>query len=122
MPPPKSPSVASSHGKTPRRNPSPKKAALQGAVVYVDVHTTEGEDASGIFIELLQQMGARCFKSWSWNPRASMSPVDGVDPSQTIGKVGITHVVYKDGGLRTLEKVKYAGGLVKCVGVGWVLE
>ncbi|KAJ5708367.1 hypothetical protein N7488_008168 [Penicillium malachiteum] len=122
MPPPKSPAVASSPGKTPRRNPSPKKQALRGAVVYVDVHTTEGEDASGIFIELLQQMGARCFKSWSWNPRASMSPVDGVDPAHTIGKVGITHVVYKDGGLRTLEKVKSAAGFVKCVGVGWVLD
>lgn len=119
MAPVRSPSVASSASKSPRRKASPKKLALRGAVVYVDVHTTEGEDASGIFIELLQQMGARCFKSWSWNPRASMSPVDGVDP---VSKVGITHVVYKDGGLRTLEKVKQAAGLVKCVGVGWVLE
>ncbi|KAJ5659402.1 hypothetical protein N7507_005853 [Penicillium longicatenatum] len=119
MAPSRSPLVASSPGKSPRRKASPKKLALRGAVVYVDVHTTEGEDASGIFIELLQQMGARCFKSWSWNPRASMSPVDGVDP---VAKVGITHVVYKDGGLRTLEKVKQAAGLVKCVGVGWVLD
>ncbi|KAJ6017774.1 hypothetical protein N7451_001153 [Penicillium sp. IBT 35674x] len=119
MAPVRSPSVASSAGKSPRRKASPKKLALRGAVVYVDVHTTEGEDASGIFIELLQQMGARCFKSWSWNPRASLSPVDGVDP---VAKVGITHVVYKDGGLRTLEKVKQAAGLVKCVGVGWVLD
>lgn len=119
MVPVRSPSVASSASKSPRRKASPKKLALRGAVVYVDVHTTEGEDASGIFIELLQQMGARCFKSWSWNPRASMSPVDGADP---VAKVGITHVVYKDGGLRTLEKVKQAAGLVKCVGVGWVLE
>ncbi|KAJ6084135.1 hypothetical protein N7486_010935 [Penicillium sp. IBT 16267x] len=119
MAPVRSPSVASSSGKSPRGKASPKKLALRGAVVYVDVHTTEGEDASGIFIELLQQMGARCFKSWSWNPRASMSPVDGVDP---VSKVGITHVVYKDGGLRTLEKVKQAAGLVKCVGVGWVLD
>ncbi|KAJ5778115.1 hypothetical protein N7520_001361 [Penicillium odoratum] len=122
MAPPRSPSVVSSPGQTPRRKASPKKQALRGAVVYVDVHTTEGEDASGIFIELLQQMGARCFKSWSWNPRTSMSPVDGVDPSHSVAKVGITHVVYKDGGLRTLEKVKQAAGLVKCVGVGWVLD
>lgn len=117
---PQSPSVASSAGKTPRRKSVTSQQALRGAVVYVDVHTTEGEDASGIFVELLQQMGARCFRSWSWNPRSSMSPVDGVDPRES--KVGITHVVYKDGGLRTLEKVKHAGGLVKCVGVGWVLE
>lgn len=117
--PPKSSSAASSPSKTPRR---PSQQALRGAVVHVDVHTTEGEDASGIFVELLQQMGARCVKSWSWNPRSSASPVDGQDPKDTNAKVGITHVVYKDGGLRTLEKVKHAAGLVKCVGVGWVLE
>ena len=87
--------------------------------MYVDVHTTEGEDASGIFIELLQQMGAKCFKTWSWNPRASVSPEDAADPRD---KVGITHVVFKDGGVRTLEKVRQAAGVVKCVGVGWVLD
>ena len=107
---------------TPAR--SAKKPAtnlvLQGAVVYADVHTMEGADASGIFIELLTQMGARCVKSWNWNPRTSLSPVDGAEPKET--KVGITHVVYKDGGVRTLEKVREANGLVKCVGVGWVLD
>lgn len=115
--------------KLPSRSPSPTKSprksiatsqALQGAVVYVDVHTTEGEDASGIFVELLQQMGARCVKNWSWNPRASFVPEQGTDPKD--GKIGISHVVYKDGGVRTLEKVRSARGLVKCVGVGWVLD
>ncbi|PYH97252.1 hypothetical protein BO71DRAFT_439022 [Aspergillus ellipticus CBS 707.79] len=94
---------------------APPRLALQGAVVYVDVHTTEGEDASGIFVELLQQMGARCVMKWSWNPRASQSPEEE-------GKVGITHVIFKDGGVRTLEKVRHARGVVKCVGVGWVLD
>lgn len=120
MAPPRSPSVAASPAKTARRSASPTKQTLRGAVVHVDVHTTEGEDASGIFVELLQQMGARSVKTWSWNPRMSLSPVDGEDPTQA--SVGITHVVYKDGGLRTLEKVKQASGMVKCVGVGWVLE
>ncbi|KAL2870211.1 uncharacterized protein BJX67DRAFT_344920 [Aspergillus lucknowensis] len=116
--------------KTPLRSPSPSKTPrkqvaaydyyLRGAVVFVDVHTTEGEDASGIFIELLQQMGARCIKNWSWNPRLSLSPEEDAEPRE--GKVGITHVVFKDGGIRTLEKVRQAGGLVKCVGVGWVLD
>ncbi|KAJ5201954.1 uncharacterized protein N7498_006617 [Penicillium cinerascens] len=122
MAPPKAPSVAASPAKTPRPNFNPSSHALRGAVVHVDVHTTEGEDASGIFLELLQQMGARCVKSWSWNPGSSLSPVDGADPTEANSKVGITHVVYKDGGLRTLEKVKHAGGLVKCVGVNWVLD
>ena len=102
---------------------------LKGAVVHVDVHTTEGADASGIFIDLLTQMGARCVKQWHWNPRASMgSSLDSsaspqeASPEVTASKVGITHVVYKDGGKRTLEKVRNSNGLVHCVGVGWVLE
>lgn len=101
---------------------------LKGAVVYVDVHTTEGADASGIFVELLTQMGARCVKQWLWNARASTNrSADGetnTSPDSTTpgGKVGITHVVYKDGGKRTLQKVREAKGIVLCVGVGWVLE
>ncbi|KAL1964587.1 hypothetical protein VTN77DRAFT_6761 [Rasamsonia byssochlamydoides] len=113
-------SITASPVKTPRRNITAGDQVLRGAVVFVDVYTTEGEDASGIFIELLTQMGARCVKTWSWNPRSSQSPVGGADPKES--KVGITHVVYKDGGIRTLEKVRQAGDLVKCVGVGWVLD
>ncbi|KAK1141575.1 hypothetical protein N8T08_008990 [Aspergillus melleus] len=114
------PSRTSSPAKSSRKSIRAANLALQGAVVFVDVHTTEGEDASGIFIELLQQMGARCVKNWSWNPRASVSPDEDVQTKE--GRVGITHVVYKDGGVRTLEKVRHARGLVKCVGVGWVLD
>jgi hypothetical protein len=103
-----------------------ERPALQGAVVFVDVHTTEGADASGIFVELLTQMGAKCVRQWNWNPRASVAggevETENVTPGGLAGKVGITHVVYKDGGKRTLEKVRDAGGVVLCVGVGWVLE
>lgn len=105
---------------------------LKGAVVYVDVHTSEGADASGIFIDLLTQMGARCLKQWHWNPRATMVGSD-ISPTSTHenaftstntpgNKIGITHVVFKDGGKRTLEKVRESNGVVVCVGVGWVLE
>ncbi|KAK4129198.1 hypothetical protein N657DRAFT_59979 [Parathielavia appendiculata] len=99
--------------RTPRRDLNP--ALLRGAVVFVDVHTSEGADASSIFVELLTQMGARCVKTWSWNPNSSSEA--GSD-----SRVGITHVVYKDGGKRTLEKVRESGGVVQCVGVSWVLE
>lgn len=98
--------------KTPARTPGRYPALLRGAVVFVDVHTMEGADASAIFIELLTQMGARCVKSWNWNPNEE----DASD------KIGITHVVYKDGGKRTMEKVRETKGVVQCVGVGWVLE
>ena len=95
---------------------------LQGATVFVDVRTAEGEDASGVFITLLEVMGARCVKTWAWTPPSS-SPVDGAKRNgNDCSKVSITHVIYKDGGIRTLEKVRQARGAVKCVGVGWVLE
>ena len=114
-------------GRTVRKGVVPD--VLKGAVVHVDVHTSEGADASGIFVDLLGQMGARCVKQWSWNPRASVADLhdDSASPqasSQEVSanKVGITHVVYKDGGKRTLEKVRASNGIVLCVGVGWVLE
>ena len=102
----------------------PDAQILRGAVVFVDVHTTEGADASGIFVDLLAQMGAKCVKQWTWNPRASVSG-GGLNSPEDLaksGKVGITHVIFKDGGKRTLQKVREAKGLVLCVGVGWVLE
>ncbi|KPM43381.1 hypothetical protein AK830_g3190 [Neonectria ditissima] len=98
--------------RTPRRDVDP--ALLRGAVVFVDVHTSEGADASSIFVELLTQMGAKCMKTWSWSPNGS--------GEATSSKVGITHVVYKDGGKRTLEKVRETNGVVQCVGVSWVLD
>ncbi|KAM0430556.1 hypothetical protein ACHAPT_005906 [Fusarium lateritium] len=99
--------------RTPRRDVDP--ALLRGAVVFVDVYTSEGADASSIFVELLTQMGAKCVKTWSWNPSGAASDV-------TSSKVGITHVVFKDGSKRTLEKVRESNGIVQCVGVGWVLD
>ncbi|KAF7544355.1 hypothetical protein G7Z17_g10020 [Cylindrodendrum hubeiense] len=98
--------------RTPRRDVDP--ALLRGAVVFVDVHTSEGADASSIFVELLTQMGAKCMKTWTWSPSGS--------GEVSSSKVGITHVVFKDGGKRTLEKVRETNGVVQCVGVSWVLD
>lgn len=108
---------------TPARTPLKAVGAgvLHGAIVYVDVHTTEGADASGIFVDLLTQMGAKCVREWKWNPRASLAAED-VENMATPARIGVTHVVYKDGGKRTLEKVRDAKGEVCCVGVAWVLE
>ena len=114
-------------GRTVRKGVIPD--ILKGAVVHVDVHTTEGADASGIFVDLLTQMGARCVKQWSWNPRASIAnPLNESASSHLLSseasadKIGITHVVFKDGSKRVLEKVSASNGIVLCVGVGWVLE
>lgn len=99
--------------RTPRRDLN--NALLRGAVVFVDVHTSDGADASSVFVELLTHMGARCVKQWPWNPTGS-------NGEASTSKIGITHVVFKDGGKRTLEKVRESNGVVQCVGVGWVLE
>ncbi|KAL7897041.1 hypothetical protein HDV63DRAFT_379753 [Trichoderma sp. SZMC 28014] len=101
---------------TPARTPHKdlNSNLLRGAIVFVDVHTSEGADASSIFVELLTQMGARCLQKWSWNPNNASN-------SEST-KVGITHVVFKDGSKRTLEKVRQANGVVQCVGVSWVLD
>lgn len=102
-------SIAGTPARTPRKDLDVN--LLGGAVVFVDVHTSEGADASGIFVDLLTCMGARCVRTWNWNPQS------GDDT-----KIGITHVVYKDGGKRTMEKVRQTNGVVHCVGVSWVLE
>lgn len=107
-------STVGSPARTPRKDLNP--VLLRGAVVHVDVHTKEGADASGIFVELLTNMGARCVKTWHWNPDGSTN--DG----SSSNKVGITHVVFKDGGKRTLERVRRSNGVVQCVGVSWVLD
>jgi len=121
---PRTPSLAAA-APTPIRTPRAdlNSRLLAGAVVYVDVHTTEGADASGIFVELLNAMGAKCVKQWSWNPDVSVAgDASAMEAADENRRVGITHVVFKDGGKRTMEKVRAAGGLVSCVGVAWVLE
>jgi hypothetical protein len=113
---------------TPTRTPRAdlNNQVLKGAVVFVDVHTTEGADASAVFVDLLGQMGAKCVRSWSWNPNgranSNSPPSDGEAAVQSSQKIGITHVVFKDGGKKTMEKVRESKGVVLCVGVGWVLE
>jgi len=84
---------------------------LAGAVVFVDAYTNEGYNCGETFEKMLKGMGAKVLKKWSWNP-----------DSATPGKVGITHVVFKDGSPRTLQKVKAARGLVSCVALRWIIE
>jgi len=80
---------------------------LSGVIAFVDVKTADGDDASAPFVESLKSLGAKVVKQWAWN-------------GEELDKVGITHVIFKQGGPRTLSKVKMAKGSVKCVGLGWV--
>jgi hypothetical protein len=100
-PPNASPSAKSS------RSDKGVKGPLSGVIAFVDVKTADGDDASAPFAELLKNLGARVVKQWTWN-------------GEELEKVGITHVIFKQGGPRTLSKVKLAKGSVKCVGLGWI--
>ncbi|KAF8541625.1 hypothetical protein BDD12DRAFT_828567 [Trichophaea hybrida] len=84
---------------------------LAGAVVFVDAYTNDGGNCAETFEKMLKGMGSKVLKQWNWNP-------DSASP----GKVGITHVVFKDGSPRTLQKVKATKGLVSCVTLAWVME
>lgn len=82
----------------------PDNSALKCCVFYVDVRTAEGNDAGGFFIPLLKDMGASVVSQWTSN------------------SMPVTHVLFKDGDDRTLEKVVASNGGVKCVNVGWAVE
>jgi hypothetical protein len=60
---------------------------LTGCVFYVDVKSVDGADAGQFFKPLLEELGAEIVPSWTSN------------------SMGVTHVLFKDGDDRTLEKV-----------------
>lgn len=76
---------------------------LRGTTIYVDVRTSEGADASTIYIELLTNLGARIVRDWKENSN-------------------LTHIVYKDGSPKILEKARLSDSDVKVVGVSWPLD
>lgn len=81
--------------------PSAGSDVLADVVAYVDVRTSEGADASAIYVDLLTSLGAKVVKDYSEE---------------------ITHVVFKDGNIRVLEKVRLSENEVKVVGVAWPLD
>nr|POE77411.1 microcephalin [Quercus suber] len=106
--------VAMTPGQAPM-TPHPN-APLRDVVALVEVFTLDGASASAAFAALLQRLGARTQKSWSER---------------------ITHVVFKDGSPRTLQKLRLhnqavaegnrAGGVgvgvaIHCVNSRWVSD
>ncbi|KAL6150903.1 hypothetical protein ACJQWK_10779 [Exserohilum turcicum] len=74
---------------------------LQGMVFYVDV-TRNGREQNFLFRGLLEDLGAKVVTD--------------------ISHAGLTHVLFKDGSMSTLEKCLVSKGAIKCVNVGWVLD
>jgi len=85
--------------------PTPRPQVFAGLSFVVDVRDhRSGADASGLFAPLLVELGARVERAWA-------SSADDV-----------THVLFKDGDLLTLEKVVAARGAVLAVNVGYALD
>ncbi|CAN9317850.1 unnamed protein product [Alternaria alternata] len=74
---------------------------LQGMVFYVDV-TSNGREQNFLFRGLLEDLGAKVV--------------------QDISHASVSHVLFKDGSISTLEKCLESKGAIKCVNVGWVLD
>lgn len=84
--------------------PQSYSTVLRGAVVFLDVYDNGGQNCGELFRPLLEELGAECVPSWSSRTQE------------------VTHVLFKDGELRTLTKVVASNGAVKCVNIGWPLE
>ncbi|CAI6336053.1 unnamed protein product [Periconia digitata] len=83
-------------------NASNEEEPLQGMIFFVDV-MSNGRDQSFLFTTLLEDLGAKVLREYNEHTY-------------------LTHVLWKDGNMSTLELVAGSHGKVKCVNVGWVLD
>lgn len=92
-------SITLDHGAAPLF--APPTLPLAGVVVFVDVRTSEGDDASSVFIDMLKSLGAR-----------------------VLGKHTnlVTHIVFKAGRPATLQRAKICSPQPDVVGIGWVVK
>lgn len=77
---------------------------LEGLVFFLDVNNTEGVDSNKLFAPLIEQLGGEVVPDWTSN------------------SMGVTHVVFMNGEMRTLEKIVATNSQVHCVNISWVLE
>lgn len=73
-------------------------------VIFLDVNKTDGENSNQLFVPVVEQLGGEWVPEWSSN------------------SMGVTHVVFMNGEMRTLEKVVATNGQVHCVNISWLLE
>ncbi|KAK6333017.1 hypothetical protein TWF718_010841 [Orbilia javanica] len=87
-------------------------SVLSDVVVFLEVRTSDGADASASFVEDLKKLGAKVVKRWRLNTFGNSS--------KEINPMGVNLVVFKDGISQTITKAKRAS--VPCVGVAWIKE
>jgi hypothetical protein len=77
---------------------------LSGQVFFLDVNSIDGVNSNHLFMPLVEQLGGECILEWTSN------------------SMGVTHVLFMNGEMRTLEKVIATNGQVRCVNISWLLE
>lgn len=87
-------------------NSIPMRAArpFDGLVFYLEIRGTDGSDQNILFSPLVEELGGRVVPSWTTNGMT------------------VTHVVFKDGEVRTLEKIAASNGEVQLVNIAYLLE
>ncbi|KAK6527258.1 hypothetical protein TWF281_010446 [Arthrobotrys megalospora] len=85
---------------------------LSDIIVFLEVRTSDGADASVSFVADLKKLGAKVVKRWRLNTFGNSG--------KEINPMGVNLVIFKDGISQTLTKAKRAG--VPCVGVAWIRE
>jgi len=84
---------------------APVLKILKSCVVFVDVRTDEGDEAGGLFVEMLKGLGARVSPDiTSHITYTKTTPFD----LQTLGSVGqtCTHIVFKNGHTNTVKRYR----------------
>jgi hypothetical protein len=77
---------------------------LDGLVFFLDLVNQQGADSNYLFAPLVEELGGECVPHWTSNA------------------LPVTHVVFMNGNIRTLEKVVASNGEVECVNISWLLE
>ncbi|KAF9783767.1 hypothetical protein BJ322DRAFT_1007657 [Thelephora terrestris] len=80
---------------------APVLKILKSCIVFVDVKTDEGDEAGGLFVEMLKGLGARTLSS--------------------VGQT-CTHIVFKNGHTNTVKRYRELEHKPEVVGVAWVVE
>ncbi|EMR10185.1 hypothetical protein PNEG_01459 [Pneumocystis murina B123] len=103
---------------------------LGHVIAYLDIKAMDNNDASLSFKCILTELGAMIKEKWNWSvPSADM--LIRMDDAYGFQSIGITHVIWRSGSTKILEKVKAANDYLEkineprkihCVGINWIMK
>lgn len=106
-------------------------------IAYLDIKTTDNNDASSSFKYILTELGATIKDKWNWSAPClldtskNLNKSLGTNDAYGFQSIGITHVIWRSGCPKILEKIKAANNYLEkinetrkihCVGIGWIMK